>query len=85
MRVAVIYFELIYIFCSNTNRLLFDIRSNLVNSLLFALTVMKGRSNYALHLEEEKRSIIESFLREYVYGTDGEFLPKVKEIEYSNR
>lgn len=40
---------------------------------------MKAKS-FSAQLIEEKRSIIESFLKEYIYGIDGEFMPNVKEI-----
>ncbi len=43
------------------------------------------RTSYSSRLEEEKRSIIESFLKDYIYGTDGEFMRNVNEIEYSTR
>jgi len=36
-------------------------------------------------LLQEKTSIIESFLKEYIYATNGEFMPNVEEIEYSSR
>ena len=36
-------------------------------------------------LIEEKTSIIESFLKEYIYNTNGEFMDNVREIEYSSR
>jgi hypothetical protein len=46
---------------------------------------MNHRSVYTTRLEEEKKSIIESFLKDYIYGSDGEFLKNVHEIEYSTR
>ncbi len=46
---------------------------------------MTQRSIYSSRLEEEKKSIIESFLKDYIYGSDGEFLKNVREIEYSTR
>ena len=42
------------------------------------------RTVYSSRLAEEKKSIIESFLKDYIYGGDGEFMPNVQEIEYSS-
>lgn len=43
------------------------------------------RTAYSGRLEEEKRSIIESFLKDYIYGADGEFMRNVNEVEYSTK
>ena len=43
------------------------------------------RTAYSQRLEEEKKSIIESFLQDYIYGTDAQFLKNVREVEYPTR
>lgn len=43
------------------------------------------KTAYSQRLEEEKKSIIESFLQDYIYGSDAQFLKNVKEVEYSTK
>ena len=44
---------------------------------------MRSKNIIINRLEEEKKSIIESFLKDYIYESDGEFIGNITEKEYS--
>lgn len=40
---------------------------------------MKSKTNITQRLAEEKHNILESFLKEYIYNSEGNFLPNIVE------
>jgi hypothetical protein len=45
---------------------------------------MRSKQSSSQKLAEEKRNILESFLKEYIYNSEGDFLPNIVEKEYED-